>query len=777
MKRQRRSRGSLWGGLALLAAAALWRFGLATRGGTDTFPGANVLLITLDTTRADHIGAFSRQTNVKVFQRASYSPAETPHLDALAREGVLFSNATSSIPLTLPAHASLLTGREPSRHGVRDNSGFRLAEDHLTLAEALKSQGYRTFAAVGSFVLGRETGLAQGFDEYDDVFGTVRGAGPPSSAVTEEGEERPGEEVVDRALLWLEAHRQERFAAWLHFYDPHRPYAPRGGFAERYHADPYSGEIAYVDAQVGRVFDWLKEKGLYESTLVVVLGDHGEGLGEHQEPDHGVFLYDATLRIPLIVRAPHRRYRGRVERLARDIDVMPTVLDLLGAPVPAAVRGRSLRPLLAGRADPARVAYAESYYARYHYGWSPLLSLRDDRYKLIEAPEPELYDLVADPGEAHNIIAARPKIADGLRAHLQELRKEVGSDAGDGAPTAVDGEAAERLRSLGYVAGVVKAASNDLPDPKVRASSLTLFSEIVPRALRLLEDGKGAEAERLLDEALAREVFYLDGHVLRGRALSLQGRHDEAIASLQTALRLDPESAATLIDLAQAHAARGDLKASLTRLTEAQRLAPGEARIYVAQADVYRALGRLDAALGAVRALLVERPDDAQAHLEAGRLHLQMKHLDAAQEEFRTALGLRRSLETAHYNMALIAEARGDRAAARREYEEELRQFPRNHEAWTNLGVLEMEQGSRASGTEAFRKVIALRPDLYEGHFLLARALLGAGRLDQELLDHARRAVALAPQAKGPQALLAQIQRVQRVQRRMGGRSGLATRE
>jgi choline-sulfatase len=717
-----RPRPRAWLAVALAAAIAGVAFSWLRRSGGPLGGSRpeirNVLLVTLDTTRADHLGVYGARR------------ARTPHLDAIAREGAWFARASSSIPLTLPAHASLMTGTTPLRHGVRDNHGATL-EQGRTLAEVLREAGFATGGFVGSLVLARSTGIARGFDAFDDA---IAGADARRA-------ERDGAEVVERALAFWDARAAERVFAWLHFYDPHLPYQPRGELAREYADDPYAGEVAYVDALVGRLLDFLKRRGLYESTLIVVTADHGEGLGEHGEPDHGVFLYESTLRVPLVVRVPGGG-PGRVDALVRDVDVMPTILDWLGLAPPAAVEGRSFASLLRGGPDEPRTAVALSDYARDHYGWSPLAALRDARYKYVAAPEPELYDLEQDPGETRNIAAERAPLAERLRARLGE---QLASASGTAA-AAADPEREERLRALGYAGGVVRALPSELPDPKQRVASLALFSRVAGEALDLLEAGRAGEALPIVEAALAREPRYLDGHLLRARALMGLSRPAEAVRSLETARGLNPQDASTLFDLAAARAAQGDLDAALSLLAELRTLEPRGSRAFFAEATIRRARGDLEGALRAMRELVGRGVETAEARLEIGRLLLEQGRRTEARREIDTALALQPSLETAHYNLALIAEQEGDPAAARREYERELQLFPRNEEAWQNLGVLLLEGGDAAAAERAFRAVVEIRPELAAGHAMLARALAQRG-FTAQAREAAHEAARLARQA------------------------------
>ena len=365
------------------ALAAVFLGALACR---SRPPVTSVLLVSIDTLRADHLGSYGHRA------------AQTPRLDALAARGARFERAVTVAPLTLPAHASLLTGTFPAFHGVRDNGGFYLGADQLTLGEMLKGRGYRTGGFVGAFVLDGRWGTSQGFDRYFDDFDLAKYEGRGMDAV-----QRRGDEVVDKASLWLAEDRERPFFAWVHLYDPHGPYAAPEPYASRFPATPtgaYDAEIAWTDSLVGRLLDGLAADGRLDHTVVVVVGDHGESLGEHKEQLHGFFVYDATVRIPLIVAGP-----GIPARTVRDpvriVDVMPTVLEALGTPPPAAVQGESLLPLARGETRPTRTTLAETFYPRYHYGWSELRAVSDGRHTLIAAPRPELYDTETDPGKLH----------------------------------------------------------------------------------------------------------------------------------------------------------------------------------------------------------------------------------------------------------------------------------------------------------------------------------------------------------------------------------------
>jgi choline-sulfatase len=388
-------------------------------------PIRNLLIITLDTTRADYLPPYG------------FSSLETPALSRLAREGVVFEQATSQAPLTLPSHCSLFTGLVPPHHGVRDNVDSPLAGDRTTLAEVLKDRGYRSAAFVGSIVVGPNRGLARGFETYSGVAGTA----------SHDELRRPGHVVVDDALNWINRSDARPFFAWVHLFDAHAPYDLPEPLRTKYDGMPYLGAIALLDAQVARLVAALERRGALDDTMIVVAGDHGESLGDHAEEGHGIFVYQSTLRVPLIVRAPGVNART-VSDVTRLVDVMPTVLDALGLPAPP-TDGVSLWPLMTGRTARLELeSYSESMYPR-RFGWSELRALRAGRFKYVSAPRPELYDLESDPGEAHNLYEVRRPLADAMAARLAALSDISPSDHRRvGTP---DPRITARLAALGYV--------------------------------------------------------------------------------------------------------------------------------------------------------------------------------------------------------------------------------------------------------------------------------------------------------------------------------------
>ncbi len=539
------------------------------------------VLVTIDTLRADRVGCYGD------------SVAATPVLDAVAGKGVRFAVAISPAPLTLPTHATLLTGLDPPRHGVHHNGTFRLEQDLPTLAERLRDQGLATAAFVSAYVLDRDFGLARGFDRYDDRMSAERPEGEASFVA-----ERRADATVDAALAWLAA-APERFFLWVHLYDPHAPQRPPEPWASRFALDPYAGEVAFADEQLGRLLAALEERHDDGRTLLVVTSDHGESLGDHGEPTHAYGLYDATQRVPLLVRGPGVPRARVVETPVRLVDVAPTVLALLGAPPLEGADGRSLVPLWRGSAAAAPgVAYLETLATRFDMGWSPLFGVRSVRWKYIRAPRPELYDVAADPAERRNLAESEPERV----AELDALLTERLAEAAPATPNrSVSAEERARLEALGYVLGrdaelALRLGEVDGPNPRdfladlrARHDANRLIGAGRPlealerlagiesagpdverlRGLASLNAGDAAGAEAAFRRAIAQNPLRQENHHLLGLALARLERLDEAEASLRQAAEFAPATGA--LYTARGHLAeqRGERERAATYYAEA----------------------------------------------------------------------------------------------------------------------------------------------------------------------------------------------------------------
>lgn len=684
----------------------------------------NVVIVTLDTTRADRLGCYG------------FRHVETPHIDALAREGVLFERATATVPLTLPSHTSIFTGLVPPHHGVRDNGGFFVADEAVTLAERLKDAGWTTGAFVGAWVLEARWGLGQGFDEYSDRFQLSK-----YKVVSLGTVQKRGDEVMDAALQWLERVKERRFFAWVHLYDPHTPYDAPEPFASRYR-QPYVAEIAYTDQVVGRLTGWLRERGLLDRTLVVLTADHGESLGDHGESTHAYFIYGATTHVPLIVRTPWG-LSGRSAAQVSTVDIMPTVLDLVGLAPQGGTDGRSLARALFDPANAAgRAAYAETYFPRYHFGWQHLRGLRDGRWAYVDAPEPELYDLRADPGERTNVFKANSRRAEELRLELERLARAVEGAAPQ--RQSLDPETLERLAALGYVGNVIDVDPTAvLPDPKAK---LELFRSM-GAAKALAQEGRFEDAVARMRAVIGEDPKIIDAHLTLGNWLMRLKRGDEAALAYKQALALKPDDDIALGNLARVYLARGREKDALDALEvfkAALRVNPKSPQSWYQLATIYLDLGRLDDAEATFGEALAANAKMGAAHNGLAVIAFTRGQADRAEDLIRKALALEPRLRTAHYNLGRIREAQGDVAAAEALYREELAIYPDHGRARFNLAQILRARGDRTGYLAELRQGVEQAPDFGPCFWFLAREELGAGRL-AEAADLARRGLEAQP--------------------------------
>jgi arylsulfatase A-like enzyme/Tfp pilus assembly protein PilF len=685
---------------------------LVATGGRDRL---NLVVVTLDTTRADRIGAYG-----------GTSPAQTPVFDRLAREGVLFEQTMSSAPLTLPAHATMFTGLYPPQHGVRDNGGFFLGPEATTLAERLQAGGFRTGAFVGAFVLDAKWGLDQGFEHYADDFdlSTVR-------ALSLGNVQRRADEVVDLALPWLESVADQRFFAWLHFYDAHVPYDAPEPFGSKYAGAPYNGEVAFADAQLGRIVTWLETRGLLDRTVVAVLGDHGESLGEHGEGTHGFFIYETATHVPFVIRAPFERTAARrVPGLVRTADLAPTMLDLLGVAFddPSAP-GQSLVPLMTGDGqDLAVEAYAEAMYPLHHYGWSDLRALRVGRYKLIDAPRPELYDVERDPGETRDLFADERALGEQMQAALRRMTEGLERQRLTSPPADVDPEVRERLASLGYVASFVATSREPgdvRADPKDKIEVFNRMSEA-----RDLTKEDAADMTRvigLLRDVLADDPEVIDAWFNLGNAYYREGRFEEAIAQFRRALELKPDYDLALINMANAYRSLGKDEEALAGYEHYLRVDPKNAWVHYQAGEIHLDAGDADRASEYFQRALSIDAKVAPARVALGAVAFRKGDTAVAEQEFRAALAIRPEVRLAHFNLGILAESRGDLDGAIAAYRQEIALHPDAYRAVFNLAQLLQQRGDSAAAREMFERTVTLNPQFAQGHFYVAQARLATG--------------------------------------------------
>ncbi len=703
-----------------------------------------IVLVSIDTLRADRLPAYG------------YAAGSTPAIDALAADSVLFANAYSHYPLTLPSHVSMLTGTLPTRHGVRDNVGYVLDDSPTpTLATRLAAHGLATGGFVSSFVLRAGTGVAAGFVEFDDP-------PAPRSGAPLEAAQRGARATVAPALDWLRAHGEAPFFLFVHLYEPHAPYAPPEPFRSRL-ADRYDGEVAAADEGVGRIVAELVRLGLYERATIVVTSDHGEGLGDHGEEQHGIFLYRSTLHVPLLVKLPGRARAGtRVARPVGLVDLAPTLARLAGASLPGDIDGRDL--FGASERAGSRALYAETFYPRLHFGWSDLQALIEERWYFIRGPEPELFDLTNDLAQENNVLAAERREQARLARSLEALLSPLA------APDAVDEETARQLAALGYLSAGGQATELDLPDPKSQRHVLAALQEgfeaywtgryadaIVPLRAVLVENpempdvwaflarsldelGQTAEAleawERVLDLSGGSPTTAL---VVAERALTL-GRLDRAGQLVESVANAEPEGALDLairIDLASGRVERAErrMRDALERGAASQRV-----RRYLALESLRgglanEALDRLDGAgdelepsTRTLRGLALgdarraeegareldrarrESADSASFFADLGEALVALGRLDKAREAYRQAVRLDPTAADSWSALGVVLLELEDAPGALAAWSRAVDLDPRQIDAWYNLGVVASRTGNAALALRAFESFLRLAP-------------------------------------------------------------------
>jgi arylsulfatase A-like enzyme/Tfp pilus assembly protein PilF len=668
----------------------------------------NVVLVTFDTTRADRLGAYG------------YPRGLTESFDRLAGQNVVFDRAYAPAPLTLPSHATMLTGLYPPEHGLRVNGSGSLGDDVPLLPALLKRRGYDTGAFVAAFVLHSKFGLSRGFDVYDDDLSDAEPAGEHSF-----DRRRAGLRVVDAALKWLEQRTARPFFCWIHLYDAHAPYdARKEQFGDRFEREPYDAGIAVEVQQMARVLQFLKDRQLQERTVIVVAGDHGEGLGEHGEDEHGNFLYNTTVRVPLVVVAPGNGRAGhRVTEPVSLVDLAPTLLDMLGLPVPKVMRGRSLRAAVAGRGLSPRPCYAETEAPFLDNRWCPMQAVITERWKYIRTTRGELFDLAQDPGETNNLWEADPGQRDKLHAVLQELQERFVHFGT--ANIHLSEKDARVLASLGYVAGKTEGS-----DQAMAAEVLPDMKDMLPYQARIQEVRKLTDAGEIQQAVeLAREIVaatvpsYPTAEVILGDLLRQQGSSAEAAAVYRAVLERNP-------DCIKAHARLGDLCASQGEWRQA--------------ADEYRSVIRLE-------------PEAAHAHFDLALTLLRMDQPDEALMEFEEAIRSDPGFVTAHFQLGLLLAKRRRFEQAVFCFRQALKYEPRLSDAHMNLGSVLLQLNRNPEALAHVREAVEIDPDWFEARFLLG-TLLSAQQQFKDALVQFQEARRLRPDDPLPQKRIEQVE-------------------
>ena len=653
----------------------------------------NVLLISIDTCRADYLSCYG-------FERKT-----TPNIDRLAADGILFENAITPVPQTLPGHSSMLTGTIPPHHGVHDNLGYRLDESNITLAEILDGNGFVTAAFVSAFVIDSQFGLSQGFDTYDDRFA--------DKLNTFGINERTADETSSLAIQWLDDHKAERFFLFLHYFDPHAEYIPPEPFRSKFADNPYAGEIAYTDHWIGQVFKKLKEVNLYDSTLIIVTSDHGEMLYEHREKTHDYFIYQGNMHVPLIIKLPGNNKPSRIEQRVGIIDILPTVCSLLNIESPSGIQGEDLSAFInKSPVAKERYLFCESLTPT-RYKANTLLGLVTDRYKYIQTTRPELYDLIQDPSEENNLIQLQAQRGRILQERLRKTIEKTVKKAGPDGKVILNEDVLKCLRSLGYTGGSVTedfTFDRTKEDPK----DLIDFHVAYGSINTLITSKQYAKAEAACNQLLSQRPDFAEAHIFLADIDTQQNSPEQAISHLQDALQLKPQQAfltQCLNSLGLAYLQTGRTEQAgeyFQRALKEDPLNPGANKNFGA---ILFEQGKKEEAIRYLQKAVEIDPDDAGTHKNLGLVLLEQQDTQAAMEYFNNVLTLKlkNSQMLFDIGIALVTKKKFDLAAAYCAKAKEL--FPNMPKVYTHVGNLMFQQGKADQALQHFETLVYLWPD------------------------------------------------------------------
>ncbi len=692
----------------------------------------NFILISVDTLRADRLGCYG------------FTRIETPTIDSFARRGVKFDRCIATTPLTLPSHTSLLTGTLPLFHGVRDNGGFVVPAELRTLAEVFKEKGYATAAFVGAYVLDSKWGLNQGFDYYFDRFDLSKFEKISLATV-----QRPANEVIDEALKWLDQKKYGKFFVWIHLYDPHTPYEPPSPFDAQYPDHPYLGEIAFTDSQLSRLWKYLEDSNLLDNLCLVFTSDHGESLGQHQEATHGFFVYQEAIHVPLIFLTPHEKFRGiSVGRVVSLVDVMPTMLEMAGFPIPSEVQGESLLPCFFQPSQEAEAyAYSETFYPRFHFGWSELRSFQNRKFKLILAPESELYDLEKDPKELRNLALTERKLLVDLEREASKFIAAASQNAYELDYRKIDEETREKLAALGYVGAFTdssKLEGKKLANPK---DKIGVFNEL-SRAREIGMGGQPEEAIRIIQAILAEDPEIGDAYFTLGNIYFKQRNFKGAIEAFEQALERNPSDTFCVINIANSYQMMG-------KPDEAEKVIIGYLKKGFNDSQLYHLLGTLafnqkkyEEAIQYYTECLSLNPDSAASHNALAAIYILQDNLKSAQEHLEQAMAINPELSNLHYNLAQLFEKQGEIRKAIAAYLAELEHTPSHFKASFNLSRLYRLTGEVDNEEKYLKQTIELAPEFPLAYFYLARTYLNRGTNYEEAIRLVKKGLDLKPEPK-----------------------------
>ena len=686
----------------------------------------NVLFITVDTLRSDHLGCYG------------YKKVKTPNIDRLAEQGTMFNNAISQVPLTLPSHASLFTSTYPQFNNVRDNGIHRLHQSAITLAERMQESGYATAAFVGAYVLDSKFGLNQGFETYDDETQDQIG----EEMIGHMDAERTADKVTAAALKWLRGNKDDKRFLWVHYFDPHSIYNPPSPYRETYKDNLYDGEIAYTDEHIGMLLSALKELNLDQTTLIIFAADHGEGLGEHEESTHAVFVYDTTIKVPLIFSCPSLVPEGKVvEDQVRLIDIMPTILDFLHLEKNKEIQGASLIGLIKGEIKSLNLpAYSESLYAKLHYNWSPLKSFRTEEWKYIKSPAPELYRIRDDPQELVNLAGSRMDVVKELDNRLTEFLAATTVSTVKETTMAMDEETRRKMMSLGYI-GDSDASESEEPVPRKRIQVL----EKLKLSTRLANEGVIDKAIEGFNEVLKSDPKNIQANAHLAQCYSRLGKSDQAIQHFKTAATFNPHDAEIINRIGACYLEKLEFDKALEHLTLAIELDPKYAEAYSNRGTAHAKSGNNQRAIADFDKAIEFDPEFSEAYANRGLAFAKSGDHQMAIGDFDKAIELDPENAATYYKRGIAYQQSGNDHQAIKDYDRVIELAPQSAPAYYNRGMAYEKSGNYQRAIADYKKFIELNPQSAPAYAHLAKVSEKKENV-KEAIDAWKSVLAIDPQ-------------------------------
>jgi len=691
----------------------------------------NVILIVIDTLRADRLSCYSEKY------------VQTPNIDRLAQEGVVFESCISQTPLTLPAVTTILSGTYPLYHQVRDNGGFVAPQKLTLLSEILSKHNYSTSAFIGAYVLHSKWGLNQGFDIYSDMFKDESG----DKIISLDEIQKRAAEVLQDASSWLAKNKDKKFFSLIHLYDPHASYDPPSPFKEKYIDAPYEGEVAYTDEELGKFFDFLKKEGLWDKTLIVLTGDHGESLWEHREETHGFFVYDSTVWVPLIIKTSFPFPEKRLKNVVEHVDLAPTILEMLNIPVPESIQGKSLLSLMLGKEKNwPDTAFSETYYPRLHFGWSELSAWYHQNWKYILAPSEELYDLSKDKAEKENLVLPldeqKKKMKNTLLKFVGEKSRQALTPE---ASQNLDREAIEKLASLGYVSSFSDVGQRkDLADPKEKIKVHNDLND----AKQLYLEKKYVEATDIVKKILVQDPHIVDAYMFLGNLYYSQNLFKDALNSFLEVLKRKPDYNFAMINVLNCLINSGELDKAVSECQKYLQLFPRDTIFLYTLGDIYFLKKDYDQALSYLFSALKIDASYAEALNKIGEVYAMKRDYQKAEEYLKRTLEINPKMTRALFNLALIEEALGNQAAAIAYYEKQLEIEPLNFKAAYNLAELLSKAGKKDEALEYYKRALDANPSFNIPYFMIAKYYLDKRENLQEAIKLCEQGIGIVPQNK-----------------------------